>query len=359
MAEVQLIDLCKSRGHQPVLRNLSLRVGAGEMAVVVGPSGCGKTTLLRLIAGLDQPGSGVVKIGGQTVDHLPPDRRGVAMVFQSHALYPHMTVAENMGFALRVAGRPRAEITAAVSRIAAALQLQPLLGRRPAALSGGERQRVAIGRAILRDPRVFLFDEPLSSLDAGLRAALRSEIVLLKDRLPDRTMILVTHDQAEAMTLADRLVVMAAGEIVQTGTPADIYLRPRTTYVASFVGSPGMNLLPVEVIGVGDQARLRLAGGHEIACPLPLPGEDLGRTVQLGVRPEDLFPVPGPGLLTGTVLRAEGLGEATLVFLDTQAGPVVARMSGLHPGLRHQRLHLSADARRLHLFVDGVSVHYR
>ena len=269
MAEVHLTGLSKSHGKQSVLCDLSLRVAAGEMAVVVGPSGCGKTTLLRLIAGLDQPDAGRVRIGGQPVDHLPPDRRGVAMVFQSHALYPHMTVAENMGFALRLAGRPRSEIASDVARIAALLQLEPLLGRRPAALSGGQRQRVAIGRAILRDPRVFLFDEPLSSLDPGLRATLRAEIAALKDRLPDRTMILVTHDQAEAMVLADQLVVMVAGAIEQAGSPVDIYQRPRTSFVATFIGAPGMNLLPAKVIGIDDQARLRLAGGARrcVRCP--------------------------------------------------------------------------------------------
>ena len=359
MAEVHLTGLGKSHGKQSVLCDLSLRVAAGEMAVVVGPSGCGKTTLLRLIAGLDQPDAGTVRIGGQPVDHLPPDRRGVAMVFQSHALYPHMTVAENMGFALRLAGRPRSEIAAAVARIAALLQLEPLLARRPAALSGGQRQRVAIGRAILRDPRVFLFDEPLSSLDPGLRATLRAEIAALKDRLPDRTMILVTHDQAEAMVLADQLVVMAAGAIEQAGSPVEVYQRPRTSFVARFIGAPGMNLLPAKVIGIGDQARLRLAGDGEVVCPLPLRAEDLGREVLLGVRPEDLRPAAGPGLLGGRVTRAEGLGEATLAHLDTAAGQVVARLPGLHPGLRHQWFDLQAAPDRLHLFVDGLSVLHR
>ena len=245
MADLKLNQIEKTyKGSVNVLNDINLDIKQGELIVFVGPSGCGKSTLLRMIAGLEDISGGDLYIDGQLVNDIPPAMRGIAMVFQSYALYPHMTVRENMAFALKIAKKTPAEVEAAVDNAARILQLDAYLDRLPKALSGGQRQRVAIGRAIVRDPKVFLFDEPLSNLDAALRVATRIEIAKLKEAMPDRTMIYVTHDQVEAMTLADRIVVLADKGIAQVGSPMELYETPENEFVAQFIGSPAMNLLP-------------------------------------------------------------------------------------------------------------------
>ncbi|MFQ6185993.1 ABC transporter ATP-binding protein [Sinorhizobium meliloti] len=283
MAQVEVVRLAKSFGSVDIIRDLDLRIANGEFVVLVGPSGCGKTTLLRMIAGLEATTAGEIRIGERDVTHLSPRNRDIAMVFQSYALYPHMTAAENMGFSLKLAKVPQGEINDQVNRAAKMLHIDHLLSRKPRELSGGQRQRVAMGRAMVRQPAVYLFDEPLSNLDAQLRTSMRAEIKRMHLE-EQQTVIYVTHDQIEAMTLADRIVAMRAGRIEQIGSPDDLYNRPATTFVAKFIGSPAMNLLPATV---GD-GLITVAGGT--AFPLPpafshLKGE-FGRAVLLGVRPE-------------------------------------------------------------------------
>ncbi|MFN3211275.1 MAG: ABC transporter ATP-binding protein, partial [Roseovarius sp.] len=245
MADLKLTNVGKTYGGTvEVLKDINLDIKTGELIVFVGPSGCGKSTLLRMIAGLETISSGTLEIGDMVVNDMPPAQRGIAMVFQSYALYPHMTVYDNMAFALKIAKKSKEEIDAAVKKAARILQLEPYLDRLPKALSGGQRQRVAIGRSIVRDPKVYLFDEPLSNLDAALRVATRIEIAQLKESMPQSTMIYVTHDQVEAMTLASRIVVLANKGIAQVGTPLELYETPENEFVAQFIGSPAMNLLP-------------------------------------------------------------------------------------------------------------------
>jgi multiple sugar transport system ATP-binding protein len=298
MAELQLQGLCRHYGPVAVVRGVDLAVRSGEFMVLVGPSGCGKSTTLRMVAGLEEPSGGRVRIAGRDVTDLPPDRRGVAMVFQSYALYPHMTVEENMGFGLRMSGAKRSDVQARVQRAARALQLEPLLARRPRELSGGQRQRVAIGRAIVREPQVFLFDEPLSNLDAALRTQMRAELAQLHRRL-GATIVYVTHDQVEAMTLGERIALFNAGRIEQVGAPLELYERPQNSYVAGFLGSPSMNFLPAAAV----------------APWLPNVGAGRAGVVTVGVRPEHLHwpPAPGQGAVTARVLRTEHLGDLALL----------------------------------------------
>ncbi len=316
MAELQLQGLRRTYANGvTAVDGIDLTVADGEFMVLVGPSGCGKSTTLRMIAGLEDMTAGRMLIGGVDVTDVAPADRGVAMVFQSYALYPHMTVAENMGFALRIAGRPRAEIDAAVRRAAASLQLEPLLDRKPRALSGGQRQRVAIGRAIVRQPKVFLFDEPLSNLDASLRTQMRLEMARLHERL-GATIVYVTHDQVEAMTLGDRIAVFNAGRIEQVGTPEAVYRQPVNRFVAGFLGSPQMNFLAAvadrEAGAAAPGVQVRGAGRLALpaACAVPLARVDL-----LGVRPEHwhLMPADGEVGLQASVERVEWLGDVTLV----------------------------------------------
>src|SRR6188474_337088 len=284
MASVAIRDVRKAFGATSVIHGVDISIGDGEFVVLVGPSGCGKSTLLRMIAGLENISGGEIRIGDRVVNHLPPKARDVAMVFQNYALYPHMTVAANMGFSLKLRGAPRTEIDSRVNRAADILGLKPLLERFPRQLSGGQRQRVAMGRAIVRDPQVFLFDEPLSNLDAKLRVAMRTEIKELHQRLKT-TSIYVTHDQIEAMTMADKIVVMRDGVVEQTGAPLDLYDRPVNTFVAGFIGSPAMNMLAGTARKAGDAFNVQFADG--ITLPMPAGARAAeGQPVLYGLRPE-------------------------------------------------------------------------
>jgi alpha-glucoside transport system ATP-binding protein len=314
-----------------------------------------------MIAGLERISGGDLTIDGQRMNDVPPAQRGIAMVFQSYALYPHMTVRDNMAFALKIAKKSPQDIEKAVENTARILQLTPYLDRLPKALSGGQRQRVAIGRAIVRDPKVFLFDEPLSNLDAALRVATRIEIAQLKEAMPDRTMIYVTHDQVEAMTLASRIVVLAGGGIAQVGTPLDLYDRPETEFVAQFIGSPAMNLLPGTVVKTGTQTTVELAGGGIARSHVPTRPADLGLAVNIGVRPEDFHPTDGAGIFSGTVAIVEALGEVSLLYFTPEKGApaMIAKLPGTHADLRHRLVTLGADPAKVHLFHAGRSLLYR
>lgn len=361
MADLKLTGVGKSYGEVDVLKDIDLDIRAGELIVFVGPSGCGKSTLLRMIAGLERITSGELRIDGVRVNDMPPAQRGIAMVFQSYALYPHMTVRQNMEFALKIAKKTRQDIDTAVENAARILQLTPFLDRLPKALSGGQRQRVAIGRAIVRDPKVYLFDEPLSNLDAALRVATRIEIAQLKEAMPERTMIYVTHDQVEAMTLASRIVVLANKGIAQVGTPLQLYEHPETEFVAQFIGSPQMNLLPGVITATGMRTVITLDGGGTAESTVPTTGADLGLRVNIGVRPEDLTVITTGGLFTGTVEIVEALGEVTLLYFAAQPGAphVIAKLPGIHAGLRHQTVSLTAAPEKVHLFHAGRSLLYR
>ena len=358
MAGLRLTGITKSYGEVDVLRGIDLDIQSGELIVFVGPSGCGKSTLLRMIAGLETISAGEIMIDGARMNEVPASQRGIAMVFQSYALYPHMSVRDNMAFALKIAGKPRTEIAAAVEKAAKMLQLTPYLDRLPKALSGGQRQRVAIGRAIVRDPKVYLFDEPLSNLDAALRVATRIEIAQLKEQMPGATMIYVTHDQVEAMTLATRIVVLNKGSVAQVGSPLDLYERPQNEFVAQFIGSPAMNLLEGEIAGPGTVTEVRLAGGAIVQVAIATAAHLRGAQVRVGIRPEDFVPTDGPGVWTGRVRMVEALGEVTHLYLEQPGGgvPVVAKLPGNHAALRLRTVRLSADPARVHLFRDGQSL---
>ena len=363
MADLKLNDVTQAYDDNVVLSDINLDIKKGELIVFVGPSGCGKSTLLRMIAGLEKITSGTLEIDGLVVNDIPPSQRGIAMVFQSYALYPHMTVRDNMAFALKISKRSKAEIEAAVNRAAEILQLTPYLDRLPKALSGGQRQRVAIGRAIVRDPKVYLFDEPLSNLDAALRVATRIEIAKLKESMPNSTMIYVTHDQVEAMTLASRIVVLANGGIAQVGTPIELYSRPRDEFVAQFIGSPAMNLLPGQIIATGAQTTVKLDDGAIAHVDIPTTADDEGLSVNVGVRPEDLVVAEGDyHLFAGEVDIVEALGELTVLYFKPKASgaaPVLAKLPGTHGELRGQRIQLKAAAEKIHLFHNGTSLLYR
>ncbi|CDX15364.1 Sugar ABC transporter [Mesorhizobium sp. ORS 3324] len=292
MAELRLRGVRKSYGSVEIIKGIDLDVADREFVVFVGPSGCGKSTLLRMIAGLEKITAGDLTIDGARANDIDPSERGLAMVFQSYALYPHMSVAENMGFALKIAGVPAQERGRKVKEAADVLQLAHLLDRRPKALSGGQRQRVAIGRAIVRNPKVFLFDEPLSNLDAALRVSMRLELMRLHEQLK-ATMIYVTHDQIEAMTMADKIVVLNGGRIEQVGSPLDLYNRPANIFVAGFIGSPKMNLVKLKVASTGaDGVGVSLPGGKTLTVPVEAGGAKAGDEVLLGIRPEHLKIAP-------------------------------------------------------------------
>ena len=338
MAEVTIRGLRKSYGAVEVIHGIDVDIADGEFVVLVGPSGCGKSTLLRMIAGLEAISGGTVAIGETVVNDLAPSRRDIAMVFQNYALYPHKTVRANMAFGLRMRRMPRAEIDARVARAAEVLGLTPYLDRHPRALSGGQRQRVAMGRAIVRDPRVFLFDEPLSNLDAKLRVQMRAEIRELHQRLGTTT-VYVTHDQIEAMTMADRIVVLQGGAVEQVGTPLDLYDRPANAFVAGFIGSPAMNLVPAEGV----------AGGVDVdGTTLDVPGVAPGRGVTLGMRPEHLT-LARSGL-AAIVSVIEQTGSETHVVAragDRELTAVTRDRPSLRPG---DAVHLAPLPGSVHLF---------
>jgi multiple sugar transport system ATP-binding protein len=331
MGSLSIRNIRKSFGTVEVLRDINLEVSDGEFVIFVGPSGCGKSTLLRIVAGLEDSSSGSVLIDGAAVDTVPPAKRGIAMVFQTYALYPHLTVKDNMGLGLKQAGTPKDEIETRVGEASRMLSLDQFLKRRPAELSGGQRQRVAIGRAIVREPKLFLFDEPLSNLDAALRVNTRLEIARLHRELA-ATMIYVTHDQVEAMTLADKIVVMNAGRIEQIGSPMELYNNPANTFVAGFIGSPQMNFLPADAVG--------MSGAKTI-----------------GVRPEHLKISASGGDWEGKVVHQEHLGADTNIYVETaRAGTITARLFGeVHhePG---STVFMTPEAGRLYRFDEAGQV---
>ncbi len=342
MAELELKSITKTFGKVDVIQDMNLTVHDGELVVFVGPSGCGKSTLLRIIAGLEKASAGEVWIGGKRIDHLPPSDRGIAMVFQSYALYPHKDVRGNLGFALKHAGVERSEIDRRVNAASAILGLDTLMDRKPRALSGGQRQRVAIGRAIVREPGVFLFDEPLSNLDAALRVHMRIEILRLHQRLGN-TLIYVTHDQVEAMTLADRIVVFREGRVEQIGSPLELYEHPANTFVAGFIGSPSMNLLDA-----------RIENGHvQLGDSVIVDTAATQGTVTLGLRPEHLT-LQDDGPLAGEVQVFEHLGGESYLHLQlANEQTLVARLDGRHrfrPG-EHCRLGILPEY--CHLFDES------
>ena len=350
MATVTLRNISKSFDGLEVIKGVDLEIEDRSFVVFVGPSGCGKSTLLRLIAGLEEITSGDLLIDGEKVNDVPPDKRGLAMVFQSYALYPHMTVAENMSFSLRLAGINSAERKKKVIEAARILQLESLLERKPRELSGGQRQRVAIGRAIVRNPKVFLFDEPLSNLDAGLRVQMRIEIARLHESL-NATMIYVTHDQVEAMTLADKIVVLKDGRVEQVGTPLELYRRPKNLFVAGFIGSPSMNLLPARVKALTESGiTIALPGVGELEALVSSNNLKPDEPVTLGVRPEHLH-LSQQGQFQGEVIVAERLGSETYLYVQMDGGQrVTIETRGDSPAHLHDRVAVQIDGRDCHLF---------
>jgi multiple sugar transport system ATP-binding protein len=353
MARIDLNAISKAFGTTPVLRQIDLAVADGEFVVLVGPSGCGKSTLLRILAGLEEVDEGDVLIDGRRANDLPPARRGIAMVFQSYALYPHMSVRDNMAFGLRLAGKSRAEVDEKVAAAAGLLEIEPLLDRRPKMLSGGQRQRVAIGRAIVREPSVFLFDEPLSNLDAELRVRMRYEFARLHQRLKTTT-VYVTHDQVEAMTLADRIAILDRGEVVQFGPAEELYEQPATLFVAGFIGSPKMNFLDGRIAAAeGPGATVRLRNGVELRVAVEAQGARPGDQVTLGIRPENLQPGGGP--LTAVVTVIESLGNIRFAYLDCEAAdePLIVQLPAGHGLKEGANVALDAAPESCHLFDSG------
>jgi multiple sugar transport system ATP-binding protein len=332
VGNLTLKSVSKSFGPVEVLKSIDLTVKDGEFVIFVGPSGCGKSTLLRSIAGLEDITSGSIVIDGKEVAATPPAKRGIAMVFQSYALYPHLNVRDNMGLGLKQAGEAKAEIDRRVKEASAMLSLDPYLERRPAELSGGQRQRVAIGRAIVREPTLFLFDEPLSNLDAALRVQTRLEIARLHKRLK-ATMIYVTHDQVEAMTLADKIVVLNAGRVEQVGSPMELYNKPANLFVAGFIGSPQMNFIEADRIGRTDAATI-------------------------GIRPEHMTLSHDGGEWQGKIVHVEHLGADTIVYMESEkAGLLTARLFGEHAYAADEIIHASPDPAKIHRFdKDGRAI---
>jgi multiple sugar transport system ATP-binding protein len=328
MSDLRITNLYKRYGNVEILKDVNLEIKSGEFIVFVGPSGCGKSTLLRCISGLESISAGTLQIDGRVVNEVAPSKRGIAMVFQSYALYPHMTVYDNMAYALKLANTPKAELDQKVRAAADKLQLTKYLERLPKALSGGQRQRVAIGRAIVRDPKVFLFDEPLSNLDAALRVQMRMEIGQLKEALPHTTMIYVTHDQVEAMTMADRIVVLKDGVVQQVGSPMDLYENPQSLFVAQFIGSPKMNFF---------------TGAHAAKF----------KATTVGVRPEH-FDIAASGAWSGKVVYSENLGSDSYIYVDIgETDPVIVRQQGKSSYHAGDQLSFSPRGEMFHRFDEG------
>lgn len=350
MALVELHGVRKSFNGAEIIKGIDLTIRDRELTVLVGPSGCGKSTLLRLIAGLEEITSGDLHIDGARVNDLPPAKRGLALVFQSYALYPHMTVAENMSFSLKLAGIAKSARDKKVLEAAAILHLEPLLERKPKDLSGGQRQRVAIGRAIVRNPKVFLFDEPLSNLDAALRVRMRLELTKLHRQL-ESTMIYVTHDQVEAMTMADRIVVLNAGLVEQVGTPMDLYQSPKNMFVAGFIGSPRMNFLPATVARIEASGTMFTVSGCLFQTSSQAGALRVGDAVTLGLRPEHIVFVETGGI-PAEIQVVEHLGSESYLHLQTTSGEAVTvRVNGMSRAMPDQMVQLGIDSSLLHLFA--------
>ena len=351
---IELEGVSKRFGRSEVIHPVDLAIADGEFCVIVGPSGCGKSTLLRLIAGLEEVSGGRIRIGGREVTDLPPAERDVAMVFQSYALYPHMNVYDNLAFGLRYGRGKREGIRERVGAVARSLKIEELLGRRPAQLSGGQRQRVAIGRAIVREPQAFLFDEPLSNLDAALRVRMRLEFARLHRRL-GTTMVYVTHDQVEAMTLAERMVVLDAGAVVQAGRPLELYHRPCNRFVAGFIGSPRMNFLPGRLIkGEQDGAVVELADGTQLKAAVDGSAVSVGEGITLGIRPEHLaLEEKSENRLPATLSLVEQLGDHNLLHLEWRETQLVMRASSETAPKAGTELFLALPPQHCHLF-DGA-----
>ncbi|MEE9428627.1 MAG: sn-glycerol-3-phosphate ABC transporter ATP-binding protein UgpC [Paracoccaceae bacterium] len=343
MATVTLRNLVKTYGKTEVLHSINLDVADGEFIVVVGPSGCGKSTTLRMLAGLEEVSSGEILIGDEVVNNLEPKERNIAMVFQNYAIYPHMSVRKNIGFGLRTSKLSKVDKEARLEEVAKILDMTDYLDRKPSQLSGGQRQRVAIGRAMVRDPSVFLFDEPLSNLDAQLRTQMRLEIKKLHQQV-GTTIIFVTHDQIEAMTLADRIVIMRDGHIQQVGSPTEVYQNPANTFVAQFIGAPSMNMLGGKI--EGDQ--INLDAGFSVPKQV---GKD-GQKVLVGIRPNELRPVNDNAgfLLQGTVSVREPLGSETLIYVDVGGFEIIATASGRTPPALGEKVNLATAPEEIHVF---------
>ena len=348
MGQIELQNVTKSFGSVEVIKDISLDIKEGEFVVFVGPSGCGKSTLLRMISGLETMSGGSVSIANRDVTYAQPCDRQIAMVFQSYALFPHISVRDNVAFGLKIAGLPKAQIDAKVAKASEILGLEKLLDRKPRELSGGQQQRVAIGRAIVREPAVFLFDEPLSNLDAALRVQMRIELIKLHASL-DATMIYVTHDQVEAMTMADRIVVLRDGRVEQFDTPVALYDRPQNTFVAGFIGSPKMNFVKA---GPGSNGDVVLAG--KVSKTLPgVKANDMTAEMTLGIRPEHIPYSHDKGDWEGTVAVEEQLGSDAFLYVDVpQIGAITVRAVGERGFGRGDKIFLSFDPRRCHLFAD-------
>jgi multiple sugar transport system ATP-binding protein len=355
MADVRLSGVIKDFGEVRILHGIDLQIRDGEFMVFVGPSGCGKSTLLRVIAGLEEISAGEIRIGERVVNDVPPAERGIAMVFQSYALYPHMSLYDNMAFGLKLAKVPKAEIEREVQNAAKLLHIEHLLQRKPKDLSGGQRQRVAIGRAIVRKPQVFLFDEPLSNLDSALRVRMRYEFAKLHQDLKT-TMVYVTHDQVEAMTLADRIVVLNAGRIEQVGSPLELYERPDNLFVAGFIGSPRMNFLPAKIVEANGQgALLQLPGGETLRASVDATRASAGEGVTLGLRPEHLHPEASANSIGVDVTFVESLGSSTQAYcalpgVEEALTCTIQGQSRIRDG---QALRLGVDPKDAYLFDEG------
>jgi multiple sugar transport system ATP-binding protein len=357
VASLQLTGIRKAFGATPVLDDINLTIEQREFIAFLGPSGSGKSTLLRIIAGLESADAGEVWLEGRRIDTLPPGDRGIAMVFQHYALYPHMSARENMAFGLRNARVPKDEIERRIADAANVLEITQLLDRKPAEMSGGQRQRIAIGRALVKEPTLFLLDEPLSNLDAALRLRTRVELAQLKQKV-DAAVIMVTHDQAEAMTLADRIIVMNDRRIQQVGPPMEIYSRPANVFVAQFVGSPAMTLLPASLVETGDFASLKLGDGSIVKTKVPregLPGEEL----RLGLRPEAVRVATGNAATSAKVVLVERLGERTLVYAQLADGqPLTAEDEAYSRVRLGDEVPLAVDGAAAHIFgPDGTGYH--
>ncbi|WP_068310315.1 ABC transporter ATP-binding protein [Polycladidibacter hongkongensis] len=353
MSQIDISSIEKRYGNHEVIHGIDVKIEDGEFAVLVGPSGCGKSTLLRMIAGLEDISGGEISIGGKVVNDLPPKERNIAMVFQNYALYPHMTVAENMGFSLKLAKADKGEIAEKVKAAADILGLHELLERYPRQLSGGQRQRVAMGRAIVRDPSVFLFDEPLSNLDAKLRVKMRTEIKALHQKLKN-TIVYVTHDQIEAMTMADKIIVLEGGFVSQVGTPLELYDNPRNTFVATFIGSPSMNLIGAKVI---DSNFVELETGQGFAFANEL---EAGREIKIGIRPEHmhLADEASDTTVATQVMVVEPTGAETHVICSNDELEILAAIRDRVDLVPGQKINLSVDAGRLHVFCakSGLAI---